>query len=483
MAREKKEAEKKTGVAGWNESVGTPTRKEAAGAHGKKVAADRRRRICMLVVLLLVCIASVVCFWPVKERITRGLWLKEGTSVGVQVAGKDGSAATSGDVSAAVSTISSRLAQIGISEYAVSDNGDNTLSICLTRDDAAKGIAKIVGGAGVIEFVRADEIGDADALVKVNAGTKNVLLDKGTYTPFMDNSSVASAQAVSAGDGTYAVGITFTEDGASKFAEVTKELAEDSGRIAIVIDRHVVSAPSVSEEISGGEVYISGDYTADEANALRVVLSGKPIDVDLTVGDSEEIQALVGKTMLWGMVGLAVALFAGISIYAFSRYRKLALLLVGGMAVFAVLMLGIMALASRLDMFVLTIPGVIGGTCAAVATVVAIWSISEGFRNRAQEGKSIKGAATSVPREALRLVQGPVAVAFVFSLVFLFLPQPFLREFGTVYVFGVVCGIAAVFWYAITLLRLVAMGSVQNNPGAWGITVAPTQDSTEEGAV
>ena len=480
MARKNEAPEKKTGVAAWNESVGKSSATEYASERRNRVVGERRRRIGMLVVLLLVCVACVVCFWPITERITRGLWLKDGTEVTVDVAKEDGSEATASDVDAAVATISDRLGRSGISEYSVHRTSDKTLAIDLTNESDAKGIAEIVGGAGVIEFVRADELGDADALQKINAGTKNVLVGEGTYKAFMNNSSVDSARAVNSGVGSYAVGIKFTEDGAKQFAEVTKELAKDTGRIAILIDGHVASAPSVSEEISGGEVYISGDYTADEAKALGIVLSGSPIALKLSVGDAVEVQALVGKTTLWAMVGVAAAAFVIISVIAFKRYQKLGLLLAGGMAVFAILMLGTMALASRLNMYILTIPGVIGGVCAAGATVVSLWFISDGFKKRVAEGKSVRGATTSVPFNALRPMGGPCGVATVASIIFLFMPQPYLREYGLTFIFGVVSGIAAVFWYGVTMLRLIGVETVQKNPSAWGIEATEKKKKKKE---
>ena len=58
MARNKDASEPKTGVAGWNESVGISSRSSASGSRHGKVVADRKRRIAFLVLLLILCIAS-----------------------------------------------------------------------------------------------------------------------------------------------------------------------------------------------------------------------------------------------------------------------------------------------------------------------------------------------------------------------------------------------------------------------------------------
>lgn len=472
MARDSKVSDRKTGVAAWNESAGISTRSAASRTSRRnKAAADRKRRTALLVALLVVCVASIVCAWPVKERIARGLWLKGGTAYTMTATQDDGSKPTADQLSQAVSQIQSRLGASGISEYSVHQKGDDSIVIDLPDTVDGEGVAQLIGGSGQVQFVRVDEIGDADALDKVNAGTKNVELAKGTYTAFMDGDSVSSASVEDAGTGTYAVRIVFNEDGAQTFADVTRELAEETGRIAIVVDGHVMSAPSVSQEIEGGEVYITGDFTREEASALKAALDGETIPLDITYSGSEKVGPLVGKTLLWGMVGVFCLAFVGITVLAYRQFRTLAVLVSGAMAVYGVLMMGLMALASRLDMFILTIPGVVGGVCAAALVTVSSWLVAGRFQARVLDGKTIRGAAVSAPSEGLQGVKHPCAIASVAALVLLFVPMPALRDFGLVLVFGIICGIATTLWYVVTLLRLLAADAIQKKPDAWGVGV------------
>ena len=480
MARQRKTSETKTGVAGWNERTGANMHKPTHGSRHNKLAADRRRRIAFLVALLLTCIACVVCFWPIKETITRGLWLREGVEVVVTTSTKDGGKPSAEALSEAASTIRGRLGAAGLSEYAVNQVGDDSIAIDLAKSEDAQSIAEIVGGSGGVQFVRSDEIGDADALLRLNSGGKVVPLAQDTYTSFMDGSSITSANVVDAGNNNYAVEIVFNDEGAKTFADVTKELAEDTGRIAIVVGDRIVSAPSVSEEVSGGKVYISGDFSAEEAGALKAALGSKTIDLNFDFARGKEVGPLITKTGLWALsIGSLIALVA-FAVVAYVRLGKLAVLPAGGMVVYALWLLGLMALASRVNMFTLTIPGVVAGYCAAGGTALALWLIVSHFIARTSAGKSIRGAATSVPREALRPLAAPCGVIGTASIVFLFLPVPMLREFGLVMVLGIVCGIVSVFWYGITTLRLLVMGSIQANPESWGIHVADGQDQPKE---
>lgn len=64
--------------------------------------------------------------------------------------------------------------------------------------------------------------------------------------------------------------ITLTKDGAQKFYLLTKENV--SKPIAIVIEKQIVSMPIVNDEIKGGKVQISGNFTEEEIDNMIVNL-------------------------------------------------------------------------------------------------------------------------------------------------------------------------------------------------------------------
>lgn len=70
--------------------------------------------------------------------------------------------------------------------------------------------------------------------------------------------------------GSYSLMLTFNETGSRKWALMTGNHVGD--RLAIVIDSRVVSAPKVMAAIEGGKCQISGNFTYDEASALKSFL-------------------------------------------------------------------------------------------------------------------------------------------------------------------------------------------------------------------
>lgn len=69
------------------------------------------------------------------------------------------------------------------------------------------------------------------------------------------------------------IDITFSKKGAKQFYLLTKK---NIGRpIAIVIDKHIVSIPTVNSEISGGKANISGNFTTEEIDKMIEKLKTK----------------------------------------------------------------------------------------------------------------------------------------------------------------------------------------------------------------
>lgn len=475
MTRNKQTENRKTGVAAWNESEGVVTRE--VSSRQNKAESDKKRRMLLLAILAVVCVAAIVCAWPIKEQITRGLWLKEGVSYSMVPSTEDGSDPSQDVLGKATSVVGRRLGALDVQDAAVILKDGKILIEFPQFVDQSESLAKTVGGKGKLELIRSDEIGDADALAKINAGTTDVSLKDGTYTSFMDGSSISSATVTEIAQGYYAITLTFTDEGSKTFADVTRELAESSGSIAIAVDGRVLSMPSVSEEMSGGQVTISGVFSKNEANAIKSIVDTGELPITTAYDGSENVGPFVGKTVLWGLAGAAVVVLVATCIVSYMCMRKLAVVVGGTLAVYGILLLGLMALGSRLNMFVLTMPGVVAAFVGAAAVIVASWRLCASFRSHVASGGSYKGAAITCVKEGFGPLAGPCALVGVICIVFLFLPVSMLRDFGTAAVLAIVCGLITLGWYSVTTLRYFAAGPIKENPEAWGVVQTAEDDA------
>lgn len=468
-----KETEEEKGVARWKSGDGSGTSSDSVGRDLKerRRRADRRRYVATLVALLVVLCVCVWGFTPLSERITQGLDIQGGVSVIMTATKTDGSTPSSEEMSEATQTVQQRVNALGAAETTVQQQGTNSILVQIPGVTNADEAVETIGQTGHLEFVRLDEIGDADALAKLNAGTSDVALEDGTYTAFLDGSSITSTSVEQSGSttGSYAVNVTFNDEGAQKFAEVTKELASDNGRIAIVLDGVVKSAPSVQSEITGGRVSITGNFTLDEANQLKTVLDSGSLPVTLTYSESRVVGPTLGQDSLQqGVIAIAVGV-AIVIVYLFVFYRGLGILTMGSLIVFAILYLGLLALLSHFGYYSLTLPGLAAMVLTTGSAADSSILVLERFREEIRMGKSIKNASISGARHGIGTSLDADIVTLVTALALFFVAVGPVKGFGLTLALGVVCDVVTMFCFKAPALRLLALGTIGRHPKFWGV--------------
>jgi preprotein translocase subunit SecD len=91
-------------------------------------------------------------------------------------------------------------------------------------------------------------------------------------TSLLDHKEVRSASVQkNAQTGAPEIQVTFTDQGAKRFAQVTRENIDK--RLAIVVDGKVFSAPFIKAEIPGGHAVISGNFSEQEATQLATKIN------------------------------------------------------------------------------------------------------------------------------------------------------------------------------------------------------------------
>ncbi|MBI2066337.1 protein translocase subunit SecD [Candidatus Woesebacteria bacterium] len=150
------------------------------------------------------------------------------------------------------------------------------------------------------------------------------------------------------------VALKFTPEGAKKFEEITER---NIGRkVAILLDKEIVSLPVVQEKISGGNAVISGDFTIEEAKKLVIQLNAGALPLPIALVEERVVQATLGtesvsRSVKAGLVGLLMVLaFMTLS------YGRLGIVSAVGLIIFGVLTLALY----KLIPVVLTLPGIAG---------------------------------------------------------------------------------------------------------------------------
>jgi protein-export membrane protein SecD len=81
--------------------------------------------------------------------------------------------------------------------------------------------------------------------------------------------------------GGWVISFQFDEAGSRSFCQLTRHYVGQ--RFAILLDGQVLTAPTINEEICGGSGQISGNFTAQAANELSIMLNAGGLPVPLTV--------------------------------------------------------------------------------------------------------------------------------------------------------------------------------------------------------
>ena len=113
------------------------------------------------------------------------------------------------------------------------------------------------------------------------------------------------------------VSFRFDAKGAQRFGQATQQ---NVGKLfAIILDNQVISAPQIREPILGGTGQISGNFTAESANDLAVLLRAGALPADLTIVEERTVGPSLGADSI--AAGKIASIIAGILVVALHDRR------------------------------------------------------------------------------------------------------------------------------------------------------------------
>ncbi|MBQ3105960.1 MAG: protein translocase subunit SecD, partial [Eggerthellaceae bacterium] len=294
---------------------------------------------------------------------------------------------------------------------------------------------------------------------------------EGTYEPLItgDNISLVTVGRASEVSTDYAVNLTLDSAGAKAFADATAELAPTKGRIVIILDGEVQSAPAVQSEIPDGNVSITGGYTLDEATALQTVLESGSLPINFEYEQSQVVGPTLGQDALRSGVIVAGIGLLLVMLYLLVFYKGLGLIVAAAMVVFATLYLGILAALSAFGLFSLSLAGIAGIVLtigmAADSSILTL----ERFREEIRMGRSVRAASITGVRHGIMTSIDADLVTLVSALVLFFLAAASVKGFGMTLALGILCDIVMMLMFKAPLIRLLAPRMIAKNPGFWGV--------------
>ncbi|MEU1308506.1 protein translocase subunit SecD [Streptomyces cinnamoneus] len=277
----------------------------------------------------------------------------------------------------------------------------------------------------------------------------------------VEGTGVTAANAVfdSQGGKGWIVQLKFNSSGSKKFAQVTGQLATKpapQNQFAIVLDGEVVSDPSVSTSIGGGQAEISGGFTQQSATDLANVLSfgALPLSFDV-VTETTVTAALGGEQLRAGLIAGAIGLFLVI-VYLVAYYRGLALVALASLAVSAILTYTIMVLLGPAISFALNLPAVCGAIVAIGITADSFIVYFERIRDEIREGRTLRPSVERAWPRARRTILVSDFVSFLAAAVLFVVTVGKVQGFAFTLGLTTLLDVVVVFFFTKPLMTILA---------------------------
>ena len=414
-----------------------------------------------------------------KARLQLGLDLAGGVAVTLEVDEKalkpDSEEDQKEKITKAIEIIHNRIDSFGVSEPIIRAVGANRIEIQMpglnTKDDpgvldAIKKPARLdfrVVNPGLSPGPGVDTPAGYEILTLEDEGRNGEIITEELFVrriPEMSGDKISHSSARPDIYGKPEVVMNFTKEGRKRFAEVTRSIADGgqqsgrTGRLAIVLDGKLYSAPTVKQEIDSESAQISGGNMSDrEAIQLANVLNN-PLAVQLVVKEQYEVGPSLAKDAVDSGVRSAVIGTALVAAFMITFYTTGGLVAVATLAINILIILGIMASFGA----TMTLPGLAGIVLTIGMAVDANILIFERMREELAAGKSLAAANESGYFKALLTILDAHAVQLIICAIMIWLGQGPIKGFGVTLAIGVVSTLFSVLVTAHLVMEVLIEG-------------------------
>ena len=265
--------------------------------------------------------------------------------------------------------------------------------------------------------------------------------------------------------GGWEVGLDFTTEGGNEFANLTGEIAQMNdpstgalGRLAIVLDKQLESAPTVKARIDGGSAVISGNFSAREAKMLADILNN-PLKVSLEIGEKYEVSPTLASGALESSTNACILGAVAIIIFMLVWYK-----FGGGVAVLSVAtnILLVVAVLAGLFQATFTLPGMAALVLTLGMAVDANILIFERIREELKAGKSAENAVEGGYAKAFSTIIDANLTTLITATILIWRGTGPVKGFGITLAIGIITSVFCALFISRLLLNILLQLGVQN---------------------
>jgi len=431
-----------------------------------------------------------VAGWLAVTRPARlGLDLRGGTQIVLET--KDGPNQRVDDdtVARTLEVLRRRVDQLGVAEPTLQRSGARRVLVELPGVYDPEEAVRVIGRTAQLAFHPvlgvAEPAGEeppttrppADAAALVLADEDGARLRLGPAALTGEAVGDARAELDPRFQARWQVAIEFQGVGSRRWAELTRRaacepLGDPKRRVAIVLDRQVISSPQVDpsvtceQGITGGQTVITGDFSDREAEDLSLLIRAGALPVPVEVVEQRTVGPTLGAAAIKASVQAAIAGAALTMLFMIAYYR-----LLGGLAAVALLCYGLLSFAVLLALrATLTLPGIAGFVLAIGMAVDANVLVFERMREEHRAGTGLRPALERGFTRAFSAIADSNVTTLLAAGLLFFLASGAVRGFGVTLSVGVVVSLFTALVVTRVLVELVTrLGGVRQRPALLGV--------------
>ena len=419
----------------------------------------------LTILLLLFCLDSAT---PPAKKIHLGLDLRGGTSFLLQLVPQNDQPITADMLQQAVEVIRKRVDKFGVSEPVIAPQGSSRILVQIPGLDPAQiqstkeqlqQVAKLEfaevhpnSAALIAQIDKGEAILPPGFVIKEHVQniqgkdiTERLLVKKEAD---LAGEHVTRAFAYFDQQG-YGVSLNLDGDGAKTFFELTTQLAPHQGRLAILLDGKIQSAPAISHgPIAGGQATITGNFKEKEARELASVLEN-PLRTPVTIEETRSVSPTLGQDSIRSGIVSGIGGLALVMLFVVFYYRLAGCVALVGLWINIVLLFGMMAMFH----FVLTLPGIAGIILTIGLAVDANVLLYERLREELGAGKSLGAAIDGAYNKAFSAIFDANATTLITAGILFWQATGPVRGFSVTLMLGIVASLFSAILFTRTAFR------------------------------
>ncbi len=369
----------------------------------------------------------VGCYQAIKNKM--GIDLNGGVLAVYTVEPAENSADLEAEVDATINRIKNTLSKQGYLESTVTKQGTNPnykIRIEVPGMSDTEDIMDAIGTPANIEFLEPNS--DFESSKTYDASKK-----------FLTGEGLSSVKVISDPEdaSNYAIQLTFTPEGKTKFREKVKDAGGQY--LPIFSNKTLISSPQINSENastlgSDGKVLITGQYTKESADKFALQIESGMYTVGLNVSQMSYIPATLGEGAIKaGLIALAIGLLL-IFVLMIIVYRDFGLIANLSLIIYTAIFIFCLAI---IDSIQLTLPGITGIILSIGMAVDAYILIFEQIKEEYRSGKRFAAATHSGFNKSIITILDANVTTIIVSLILYFLSSGSIRGFAITLALGV----------------------------------------------